>query len=125
MIRIKKSTLLELIKTKKHESCGVVHGIDNNFMYNYKAINLEKRKNKFRIGTIDKLKIILDMIKKDSNCYALYHVHNSNLKMSSDDIKNAKVGSYNIIICGDEVAFYYIMKKEDKKIAASVNTQTI
>ena len=113
-------TELVCIDSNGREKCGIVAGRKGTYYHIWQVKNKAKEDSNFKIGLVDKLKILYRMMKLKCDCWAVFHTHKKNLSMSKNDIDAAYVGSINIIISDYQISCYTILKENGIKKAIEI-----
>jgi len=111
MIYIKKKIYEELCTMWVPEECGFVVGKKDKLEKIYKIKNISKEENKFKMGFINKMKAVLDMMCHGYGFVIIYHVHEFNSFLSVEDIKNAISKMIYLIVYKNKLYFYKIKKE--------------
>jgi hypothetical protein len=113
MYKIPKPVYKKLLKKFIHEQCGIIAGKvigkDKYLLKIYDTKNSARKKYSFKISLWSKLKILPDMIKNGYFIFVPFHVHNKGLMMSVNDVKYAKLGSFNIVVCNGKMNLFKIV----------------
>jgi proteasome lid subunit RPN8/RPN11 len=101
----------------KKEVCGFFIGKKNKYERIFVARNKDKDPvNNFKIGIIDKIRMIVFMIINKNDSYITFHTHRSNTKMSERDVKYSLPDSIQCIVKYPILTFYKIKKENKKKV---------
>lgn len=104
-----------LISLNTHEECGFIVGKNDFYNVIIECKNKSKEKNNFKIGFIDKLKLIYNSFIYDYNCFIIYHVHKNVCYPSIADLDNSRLGEIILIIHDNCMYAYRIVKKKYAK----------
>lgn len=126
MIYITLDTHDKLIEKDIHEECGFVIGSKSMMVKVIECSNKSKDPNQFKIGLLDKLRLMYSMIKDKNYQHAPYHVHKNGLAMSQNDVKYADAESVNVIICKNRLKFFkVILTKNDTKVPIEMKYEIV
>jgi len=109
MIKIKRRAYSQLIHKVIPEQCGFVAGKEV-LEAVYDVDNVNRIKNKFKMGFVSKLKAIFKIMFKRYKQIVIFHVHEYNWYMSEEDLTNALTEMIYLIIYKNQLYFYEIEK---------------
>jgi len=107
MIHLSNEVYGRLISKVVPEECGFAAG-KHALSKVYDVTNVNKKKDKFKMGFFSKLKAIFNMMFHNYKLIVIWHVHEYNCYLSGEDIQNAIVGMIYLIIFENKLYFYKV-----------------